>query len=149
EAIGQLAGGIAHDFNNLLSAIIGYTELLRQNVEPADPRRADLDEVAKAARRAAAPTKQLLAVSRNRVLQPALLDVNMLVSDAGSLVGRLVGAEITLALRLSDELWPVMADASQIEQVVINLAVNARDAMPAGGRLTIATANLELRDPLT
>jgi len=148
EAIGQLAGGVAHDFNNLLSAIIGYTELLRQEVEPSDPRRADLDEVAKAARRAAALTKQLLAFSRKQVLQPSLVDLNLLVSDAKGLLGRLVGDDITLELRLTNELWPVIADASQIEQIVINLAVNARDAMPDGGQLTIDTFNVELREPL-
>jgi len=148
EAVGQLAGGIAHDFNNLLSAIIGYTELLRQEVDPADRRRGDLDEVAKAARRAAALTRQLLAFSRKQVLQPSLLDLNTLVSDARGLLRRLIGDQIALDLRLAGDLWPVIADASQIEQIVINLAVNARDAMPDGGRLTITTSNVELGEPL-
>jgi PAS domain S-box-containing protein len=146
EAIGQLAGGIAHDFNNLLSGIIGYTELLRQGVNANDTRRGDLDEIAKAARRAAALTRQLLAFSRKQVLQPTVLDLNALVTDASALLKRLIGDQIRLSTKLSGDLWPVVADASQIEQIILNLAVNARDAMPEGGRLSIETSNVELDD---
>ena len=146
EAVGQVAGAVAHDFNNLLSAIIGYTELLRQEVDPADRRRADLDEVAKAARRAAALTKQLLAFSRTQALQPSRIDLNAVLTDMHGLLSQLIGDRIEVAVHLEDRLWPVVADANQFEQIVVNLAVNARDAMPEGGQLTIATSNLTIPD---
>ncbi|HSL21939.1 MAG TPA: ATP-binding protein [Vicinamibacterales bacterium] len=139
EAIGRLAGGVAHDFNNVLTAIMGYTDLLLDEFRADDPRRQDLGEIKKAAERAAALTRQLLAFSRKQVLQPILLDLNAIVGGVDKLVRRVVGDEIQVVFELASELGRVLADPGQLEQVLINLAVNARDAMPEGGRLKIST----------
>jgi two-component system cell cycle sensor histidine kinase/response regulator CckA len=144
EAIGRLAGGIAHDFNNLVQAIGGYTEILLRQIDEGDPLRRSAEEIKKAGDRAAALTRQLLAFSRQQVLQPSLLDVNHVVNHVEQLLTRLIGEDIELRTYLSDDLWPVKADAAQLEQVLMNLAVNARDAMRDGGLLTIETANVEL-----
>ena len=144
EAIGRLAGGIAHDFNNLVQAIGGYTEILLQHLRETDPLRRNAEEIKKAGDRAAALTRQLLAFSRQQVLQPSLLDVNHIVRHVEQLLTRLIGEDIELRTYLADDLWSVKADAVQLEQVLMNLAVNARDAMRDGGLLTIETANVEL-----
>jgi PAS domain S-box-containing protein len=140
EAIGQLAGGIAHDFNNLLTAISGYTELARAKLEPNDSTSEMLFAVSKAADRAAALTRQLLAFSRKQPLSLAELDLNEVVSGMTDLLERLIGADIELVTEFAEDLGKIEADTSQIEQVVMNLAVNSRDAMPHGGRLTISTS---------
>ena len=140
ETIGQLAGGIAHDFNNLLTAISGYTELARAELEPSSSASEMLFAVSKAADRAAALTRQLLAFGRKQPLRLAELDLNDVVSGMTDMLERLVGADIKLLTGLDENLGKIEADTSQIEQVVMNLAVNARDAMPHGGRLTISTS---------
>jgi len=142
EAVGQLAGGIAHDFNNLLTAITGYADLLFEDLGAQDPRRADLEEIRKAARRAASLTQQLLAFSRKQVLQPQVLDLNQVVANAEKLLQRLFGEHIALRTVLDPTLGAAMADPAQLEQVIVNLAVNARDAMPHGGQLMIETQNV-------
>jgi PAS domain S-box-containing protein len=144
EAIGQLAGGVAHDFNNLLTAILGYAKLLSESLPAGDARRADVEQIHEAAERASGLTRQLLAFSRQQILQPTVIDLNTLVNGTITMLRRLIGEHITLATNLSPALGPVMADRTQIEQVVINLVVNARDAMPRGGTLSIATADAEL-----
>jgi PAS domain S-box-containing protein len=144
ESIGRLAGGIAHDFNNLLTAIRGYAELLLIDLEHDAPARESAAEIARAAGRAASLTGQLLAFSRKQVLRPQELDLNEIVSSMSSMLARMLGEDVVLATALDEELWPTLADPTQVEQVVVNLAVNARDAMPNGGRLTIRTANAEL-----
>ena len=145
EAVGRLSGGLAHDFNNLLSVIIGYAEDLELSLDPADRRRKEAEEVRKAGERAASLTRQLLAFSRQQVLQPNVLDLNSVVADLARMLRRLVGSDIEFALELDPLAGRVKADQGQIEQVVMNLVVNARDAMPEGGRLTVATRNIELR----
>ncbi|HUR96050.1 MAG TPA: ATP-binding protein [Gemmatimonadales bacterium] len=142
EAVGQLAGGIAHDFNNLLTAILGSTELLLANTDPVDPRREDMQEIGRAAHRAAGLVRQLLAYSRKQVMQPRLVNLNTIVHEMGGLLRRVVGERIALRVDLDSALGYVMADPGQLEQVIANLGVNARDAMPHGGTLTIATANV-------
>jgi len=142
EAVGQLAGGIAHDFNNLLTAILGSTELLLASTDPDDVRRDDVQEIGRAAHRASALVRQLLAFSRKQVMQPRLVNLNTIVGEMGGMLRRLVGERINLRLDLDPALGDVTADPGQIEQVVANLGVNARDAMPDGGTLTIATANV-------
>jgi PAS domain S-box-containing protein len=144
EAVGRLAGGVAHDFNNLLTVIKGYAELMLEDLKLSDPMRADMEEVQKAADRAAALTRQLLAFSRRQVLAPKVVNLNHLVEDMNKLLRRLLGEDIELSIRLADDLGSAKADPGQIEQVIMNLAVNARDAMPRGGKLTIETANVEL-----
>jgi len=144
EAIGQLAGGVAHDFNNLLTAILGYAKFAADSLPATDQCRRDVEEVIKAGRRAAALTNQLLAFSRTQVLRSTLLDLNVLVTSVSEMFRRLIGEHITLDLLLAPDLAPVQADAGQLEQVVMNLVVNARDAMEAGGHLTLQTANVEL-----
>jgi two-component system, cell cycle sensor histidine kinase and response regulator CckA len=144
EAIGQLAGGVAHDFNNLLTAILGYATFAAESLPPDDQRRHDVDEVIKAAQRAAALTKQLLAFSRTQVLKSTVVDLNVLVAGIADMLRRLIGDHIALDLVPGSALAPVRADAGQLEQVVMNLVVNARDAMDQGGRLTIETANIHL-----
>ncbi len=142
EAVGQLAGGIAHDFNNLLTAILGSTELLLSDTDPDDPRRDDVREIGRAAQRAAELVRQLLAYSRKQVMQPRRLNLNTIVHDMGGLLRRVVGERIALRLDLDPSLQDVVADPGQLEQVIANLGVNARDAMPDGGTLTIATATV-------
>ena len=144
EAVGRLSGGIAHDFNNLLGVIIGYSGVLRKALGARDDLCEHALEIEKAGQRAAALTAQLLAFSRQQVLTPAVLNLNTLVSDMEKMLPRLLGEDIEVSLALDDRLGSVKADQNQIEQVIMNLAVNARDAMPAGGRLEIRTANVEL-----
>lgn len=144
EAIGQLAGGVAHDFNNLLTAINGYTSLALQRLGEDNSIRPYLEEVKKAGDRAANLTRQLLAFGRKQILQPIPLDLNGTVSDMNKMLRRLIGEDINLSAKLATDLKPIKADPGQIEQVLMNLVVNARDAMPQGGRLTIETANVEL-----
>jgi PAS domain S-box-containing protein len=144
EAIGRLSGGIAHDFNNLLGVIIGYSEALQQRMSPDDPHREAIDEIRNAGQRAAALTQQLLAFSRKQVLEPKVLDLNTIVADVDKILRRLIGEDVDLHIELSPRLARVKADRSQIEQVLLNLAVNARDAMPQGGKLVIETADVTL-----
>ncbi|MBS1852071.1 MAG: PAS domain S-box protein [Acidobacteria bacterium] len=144
EAIGRLSGGIAHDFNNLLGVMIGYTEIMQEKIEPQNPLRNCVDEVMGAGRRAAALTRQLLAFSRQQVLEPRILDLNAIVSNMEKMLHRLIGEDVELATELSPGLYLVKADESQIDQIIMNLAVNARDAMPKGGQLTIKTRNVEI-----
>jgi len=144
EAIGRLAGGVAHDFNNLLMPILGCSELLLRDFDPKDPRREEVEEIRRAAQRATSLTHQLLAFGRRQVLQPQVLGLNEIVENMNRMLRRLIGEDIQLMILLSPGLWPVKVDPGQMEQVVMNLVVNARDAMPAGGRLTIETANVNL-----
>jgi PAS domain S-box-containing protein len=144
EAIGRLAGGIAHDFNNLLTAVSGYSDLLLETIKREDPIRGHVDEIRKAAQRAADLTRQLLAFSRKQVLEPRLLDLNGVLTEMDKMLRRVIGEDIDLVTYLDASLGHVKADPGQIEQVVMNLVVNARDAMPKGGRLTIETRNVEL-----
>jgi signal transduction histidine kinase/DNA-binding NarL/FixJ family response regulator len=144
EAVGRLAGGIAHDFNNLLTVIAGYGDILRTHLAAEETARTYVDEITRAGDRAAALTRQLLAFSRRQVLRPESLDLSAVLPNVERLLRRLIGEDIDLLILPQPDLWAVRADPSQIEQVVMNLAVNARDAMPLGGRLTIEAANVEL-----
>ncbi|MDZ7373393.1 MAG: PAS domain S-box protein [candidate division KSB1 bacterium] len=144
EAVGRLAGGIAHDFNNVLTAISGYADLILLDLEANDPIRQDVEEIKKAASRAASLTRQLLAFGRKLVLQPRVLNLNELVENLTKMLRRLIGEDIELVVDLDPELGNIHADPAQIEQVVVNLVVNARDAMPHGGRLVIETSNVAL-----
>jgi PAS domain S-box-containing protein len=146
EAVGRLAGGVAHDFNNVLTAIFGYVGLLLDGLPTLSPLRPDLEDIRKAAEHAAGLTHQLLAFSRKQVLELRVLDLNELMTDMDSLLRRLLGEDIEVVTKLDATLGAVRADAGQLEQVVVNLAVNSRDAMPEGGRLTIETRNAELDD---
>ena len=143
EAIGRLSGGIAHDFNNLLGVIIGYSGVLKKSLDKNAPNYEFAIEIEKAGQRAASLTRQLLAFSRQQVLSPSVLTLNSLVSDMEKMLPRLLGEDVNVSLALDPELGNVKADQSQIEQVIMNLAVNARDAMPSGGKLQIQTANVE------
>lgn len=144
ETIGRLAGGIAHDFNNILQAITGFSHLLLESMDPRDPLRADVIEIDKAARRAAELTRQLLAFGRRQMLEPRAVDINALVEGTRKMLQRLIGEDIELEVRLEPNLDPVRVDPGQIEQVLVNLTLNARDAMPSGGRLTISTVGIVL-----
>jgi len=144
EAVGRLSGGIAHDFNNLLGVIIGYSQVLKRKLGPDNTLTEYADQVEKAGQRAVSLTRQLLAFSRQQILTPAVLDLNTLVSEMEKMLPRLIGEDIVLCIRLAPDLARVKADHGQIEQVVMNLAVNARDAMPDGGHLTVETANVDL-----
>ena len=146
EAIGKLAGGIAHDFNNLLTAITGYTDILIGRLGPGDPGRTEVEEIQKAGNRAAALTRQLLAFSRKQILRPRVVDLNRVIGDMGKMLRQLIGEDIEFLTILSKDLWKVRVDPGQIEQVLMNLVVNARDAMQAEGRLIIETANVDLDD---
>jgi two-component system cell cycle sensor histidine kinase/response regulator CckA len=146
EAVGQLAGGVAHDFNNLLTAILGYTSLMLDDLPPNDPLRLDLIEIQSAGERAAALTRQLLAFSRRQMLQPQVLDINTIVKQLEKLLRRLISEDVELVTALAADLAAVRVDPASVEQILVNLAVNARDAMPVGGTLTIETANVDLDD---
>jgi two-component system cell cycle sensor histidine kinase/response regulator CckA len=142
QAVGQLAGGIAHDFNNMLTAIIGFSDFLLMNHRPTDPAFQDIMNIKQNANRAAGLVRQLLAFSRQQTLRPQVLQLGDVLSELSILLGRLLGENIELTLDQASDLWPVKADLHQFEQVIINLAVNARDAMPDGGKLAIRTANV-------
>ena len=142
QAIGQLAGGVAHDFNNVLTAIIGFSDLLLSNHRPTDPSFQDIMNIKQNANRAAGLVRQLLAFSRRQTLRPTKLALTDALSDLSILLSRLLGEKVDLMMNHGRDLWPVMADVNQLETVIINLAVNARDAMPEGGKLTIATRNV-------
>jgi two-component system cell cycle sensor histidine kinase/response regulator CckA len=141
EAVGRLAGGIAHDFNNLLTAISGYTNLLIRSLDPAHPGRDDAEEIRRMAEQAASLTRQILAFSRRQVMRPEVIDLNRVIRDTESMLRRLIGEDVDLSTHLAGDLEPVRADPGQIEQVLLNLVVNSRDAMPRGGSLSIATCN--------
>ena len=143
QAVGQLAGGIAHDFNNMLTAIIGFSDFLLMNHRPTDPAFQDIMNIKQNANRAAGLVRQLLAFSRQQTLRPQVLQLDEMLSELSILLGRLLGENIELTLEQARDLWRVKADLSQFEQVIINLAVNARDAMPSGGKLVIRTANVD------
>ncbi|MEO8878832.1 MAG: PAS domain S-box protein [Gemmatimonadaceae bacterium] len=147
EAVGQLAGGVAHDFNNLLTVIISYSQMLLAEIAEDSSSRADVQEIKRAAERAALLTRQLLAFSRQQVLRVQVVDINRVLSDVEQMLRRLLREDIQILLTLDRELGTVSADSGQIEQIVINLAVNARDAMPDGGRLSIETANVTFESP--
>jgi PAS domain S-box-containing protein len=144
EAVGRLAGGIAHDFNNLLTVILGTSDMLLEDMGEGHPMREELREIRAAGHRAAGLTRQLLAFSRKQVLRPEVLNLNVLVTNAERLLRRLIGEDIEMKTTLTVGLWSVRADPGQIEQAILNLAVNARDAMPGGGKLTLATNNVRL-----
>jgi two-component system, cell cycle sensor histidine kinase and response regulator CckA len=144
EAIGRLAGGVAHDFNNLLMVIKGHTELLLNSLPPKEPVTHKIEQIDRSADRATALTRQLLAFSRMQVLQPRAMNLNSVVDDMSKLIPRLIGEDIELVVKISSDVGTIRADASQMEQVIMNLAVNSRDAMPKGGRFTIETSNVEL-----
>lgn len=143
EAVGRLAGGVAHDFNNLLTVIKGYAEIMGNSIRPQDPLRQELEQILKAANQASALTAQLLAFSRKQILQPEILDLNAIILNMSSMLRRLIGEDIDLVAQTQPDLELIHADPGQMQQVLLNLAVNARDAMPHGGRLTIETANVE------
>jgi two-component system, cell cycle sensor histidine kinase and response regulator CckA len=149
EAVGMLAGGVAHDFNNLLTIITGYSQLILNSLKPGDQNRHSAEQIMKAGERAAALTKQLLAFSRRQPLQPKVIELNRLVSGLAVMLERLIGEDIELKLKPGKDLGQVSADPGQIEQVIMNLVVNARDAMPQGGVLTVETANIELDEAYT
>lgn len=146
EAIGRLAGGIAHDFNNLLTVIMGYSELILETLDRDNPFREFVEEINRAGARGAALTRQLLAFSRRQFLVPVVLNFNALLAETEKMLVRLIGEDIDLVVRSAPDLWQIKVDPSQMEQVVMNLVVNARDAMPRGGKLTIETDNVELDD---
>src|SRR5688500_5125915 len=144
EGIGRLAGGVAHDFNNLLTAIVGFTDLILERIPQTDRTADDVREIRKAADRATALTRQLLAFSRKQFLNPTVLDVNETVSGLIQMLPRVIGEHIETTTRLAPQLQRVWADSSQMDQVLVNLVLNARDAMPAGGQLTIETSFLDM-----
>ncbi|HEV8454647.1 MAG TPA: PAS domain S-box protein [Gemmatimonadales bacterium] len=146
DAVGRLAGGIAHDFNNLLTGILTYSELILQELRPSDPLRADIEQIRHAGQRAAGLTRQLLAFSRRQVLQPRVVSLNALATELEPMLSRLLGTDVALDLLLAPEAGNVTVDPGQMEQVLVNLITNARDAMPRGGRVSITTANAQLRD---
>jgi two-component system cell cycle sensor histidine kinase/response regulator CckA len=142
EAVGRLAGGVAHDFNNILSVILSYSNFAIEALKPGDPLRSDIQAIEAAGNRATELTRQLLAFSRQQVLRPRVVDLNDIVEDMRAMLGRLLGEDVELTTLPGNEIGRVLADPGQLEQVVMNLAVNARDAMPDGGKLTIETTNV-------
>ena len=142
ESVGRLAGGVAHDFNNILSVILSYSDMIGDDLRPNDPLRADIEEIGRAALRAADLTRQLLAFSRQQVLQPRVFSLNESLAATERMLGRLLGADIEVTMHPRPGLWNVLADPGQVEQILMNLAVNARDAMSNGGKLTLETANV-------
>ena len=149
DSVGRLAGGVAHDFNNLLMAINIHCERALEQLPSEDPIRDAIEEVRKNSARASTLTRQLLAFSRKQVLQPKVIDVNSVVSEIDKMLRRVIGEDIELVSVFGEKLWHVQADLSQLEQVLLNLAVNARDAMPKGGKLTLETANVQLKSEHT
>jgi PAS domain S-box-containing protein len=149
EAVGRLAGGIAHDFNNVLTVIISNSEMLLSGFGSDDPRRGEVEDIKGAAQRAATLTRQLLAFSRKQVLQPRVLNLNDVVANLEKMLARLIGEDVELMTLLEPDLWAVEADPGQMEQIIMNLAVNARDAMPEGGKLAIETGNVEVDESFT
>jgi PAS domain S-box-containing protein len=149
EAIGRLASGVAHDFNNMLTVITGYSDLLLGTMSSADPSRDLIGEIRKSGERATTLTRQLLAFSRQQTLTPVVLDVNSLITDLQRMLRRLIPENIDVVTTLSNDLWRVKADPGQLDQVIMNLAINARDAMPQGGSITLATHNTELDESYT
>ena len=147
EAVGRLAGGVAHDFNNILTTITGYADLLLTGLGEEDPRAAEVREILAAARRATGLTRQLLTFSRKQVISPRRVSLNSVVENIHAMLRPLIGEDIQLVYELEKDLWPVLADTGQIEQVILNLSVNARDAMPAGGTLTFHTCNRTVAPP--
>jgi PAS domain S-box-containing protein len=147
DAVGKLAGGVAHDFNNILTAIVGYCDLIQDRLDPGDPLLEEIIEIRKAGERASSLTQHLLAFSRRQVLQPKVLDLNVIVMDMEMILRRLIGEQIELRISADPGLWPIKADPGQIGQVIMNLAVNARDAMPEGGTLSILTSNGAMTRP--
>jgi signal transduction histidine kinase len=144
EAVGRLAGGISHDFNNLLTVILGYSDIMKRNLQEGHPLRRNVEEIVRASERAASLTRQLLAFSRKQVMQPKVFDLNTVVTDLEKMLRRMIGEDLELRVSLQSELGNIKADPVQLEQVIMNLAVNARDAMPKGGKLSIETSNLYL-----
>ncbi len=144
EAVGRLAGGVAHDFNNMLTVITGYNRMILDELSPLDPLRGYAEEILKAADRAGAITNQLLAFSRRQIMQPRVINLNTLIQQTDKMLRRLIGEDIELMLGLNSDVGNIRADPGHVEQAIVNLAVNARDAMPTGGRLTIETANVHL-----
>jgi PAS domain S-box-containing protein len=144
EAVGRLAGGIAHDFNNLLTGILSYSDLILQELRPNDPVRSDVEQIRDAGQRAAGLTRQLLAFSRRQLLRPQVVSLNLSIAELEPMLQRLLGAEVSLETALEPELGNILIDPTQVEQALVNLVLNARDAMPAGGRLRIRTLNVEL-----
>ena len=144
DAIGRLAGGIAHDFNNLLTVILGYSQLLLNHIDHSHPMHAGLDKIRESAEKAGILTRQLVAFSKRQSLQPGILDLNQLVAGMEKMLRRIIGDHIELVTKLSPELGLVRADPSQIDQVLMNLVLNARDAMPRGGTVTLETADMEV-----
>jgi PAS domain S-box-containing protein len=149
EAVGRLAGGVAHDFNNLLTVITSYSTMALGSLRPQDPLREDMAEIKNAAERAARLTRQLLAFSRKQVMQPQVISLSVMATEMERMLQRLIGEDVTLELRLADDLGAVSADPGQIEQVLMNLVVNARDAMPGGGQVIIETANVDFSTELS
>ncbi len=148
EAVGRLAGGLAHDFNNLLTVVSGYASILEQGLAHDEESLADIQEIGRAAERAASLTRQLLAFGRRAVMQPRVVDVGQLMTDVGRMLQRLLGEDVVLSIVVPDGLGRVIADPGQVEQVLVNLAVNARDAMPDGGNLTLEAADVEVDETL-
>ncbi|HWD00290.1 MAG TPA: PAS domain S-box protein [Candidatus Sulfopaludibacter sp.] len=144
EAVGRLAGGVAHDFNNMLTVISGYNRMILDELSPLDPLRGYAEEILKAADRAGALTNQLLAFSRRQIMKPRVINVNSVIEQTEKMLRRLIGEDVTLSFGLKPDVGNIRADPGHVEQAIMNLAVNARDAMPAGGRLTIETANANL-----
>ena len=144
ESLGQLAGGVAHDFNNLLAVILGYAKFIERRAEPGTRDEHDVIEIRKAGERASRLTRQLLSFARREVVRPRVLDLTGVVLEMEELLRRTLGEHVVLKTSLAPDLWPIMADHGQLEQVLLNLAVNARDAMPDGGTLTLDTENVEV-----